>query len=231
MQRTEMKRTGGFFKDMLEGLKSSVGLSQSVKHESEIEETLQREHFQALKTVRHGFPFLPTAVAFDPIQRILAIGTRTGSLKILGKPGVECHVHHLVDLAVIQIVFLVNEGALISVCSDDTLHLWNLRQKRPEILHSLKFQRERITYCHLPFQSKWLYIGTERGNVYTLNVESFVLSGYVIHWNKAIKISQKTHPGCVVHLSENPVDANKMLSEKIMPSTTLPPSQCGILAI
>ncbi|XP_076308345.1 syntaxin-binding protein 5-like isoform X1 [Tachypleus tridentatus] len=211
MQRTEMKRTGGFFKDMLEGLKSSVGLSQSVKHENEIEETLQREHFQVLKTVRHGFPFQPTAVAFDPIQRILAIGTRTGSLKILGKPGVECHVHHLVDLAVIQIVFLVNEGALISVCSDDTLHLWNLRQKRPEILHSLKFQRERITYCHLPFQSKWLYIGTERGNVYTLNVESFVLSGYVIHWNKAIKISQKTHPGCVVHLSENPVDANKLL--------------------
>ncbi|XP_022249041.1 syntaxin-binding protein 5-like [Limulus polyphemus] len=211
MQRTEMKRTGGFFKDMFEGLKSSVGLSQSVKYESEIEETLQKEHFQALKTVRHGFPFQPTAVAYDPIQRILAIGTRTGSVKILGKPGVDCHVHHFIDSAVIQILFLINEGGLISVCSDDTLHLWNLRQKRPEILHSLKFQRERITYCHLPFQSKWLYIGTERGNVYTVNIESFILSGYVIHWNKAIKISQKTHPGCVVHLSENPVDANKLL--------------------
>ena len=34
------------------------------------------------------------------------------------------------------------QGALISACSDDNLHLWNFRQKKPEIVHSLKFQRE-----------------------------------------------------------------------------------------
>ncbi|XP_022253152.1 syntaxin-binding protein 5-like, partial [Limulus polyphemus] len=139
-------------------------------------------------TVRHGFPFQPTALAFDPIQRLLAIGTRSGSLRILGRPGVDCHVQHVLDTAVIQLLFLVNEGALISVCSDDSLHLWNLRQKRPEIVHSLKFQKERITCCHLPFQSRWLYIGTERGNIHVVNVESFILSGYVINWNKTIEL-------------------------------------------
>ena len=46
----------------------------------------------------------------------------------------------------------------------------------------------RITFCHLPFQSKWLYIGTERGNIHIVNVESFTLSGYVIMWNKAIEL-------------------------------------------
>jgi syntaxin-binding protein 5 len=46
----------------------------------------------------------------------------------------------------------------------------------------------RITYCHLPFQSKFLYIGTERGNIHIVNVESFTLSGYVIMWNKAIEL-------------------------------------------
>lgn len=46
----------------------------------------------------------------------------------------------------------------------------------------------RITYCHLPFQSKWLYIGSERGNIHIVNVESFTLSGYVIMWNKAIEL-------------------------------------------
>ncbi|XP_076372767.1 syntaxin-binding protein 5-like isoform X6 [Tachypleus tridentatus] len=209
MPRTEMKRTGGFFKGMLDGLRSSV--SQPVKSETEIEESLQTEHFQAVKTVRHGFPFQPTALAFDPIQRLLAIGTRSGSLRILGRPGVDCYVQHVLDTAVIQLLFLVNEGALISVCSDDSLHLWNLRQKRPEIVHSLKFQKERITCCHLPFQSNWLYIGTERGNIHVVNVESFILSGYVINWNKAIELSRKTHPGCVIHLSDNPVDANKLL--------------------
>lgn len=52
----------------------------------------------------------------------------------------------------------------------------------------LHFSVNRITYCHLPFQSKWLYIGTERGNVHIVNIESFVLSGYVINWNKAIEL-------------------------------------------
>lgn len=46
----------------------------------------------------------------------------------------------------------------------------------------------RITFCHLPFQSKWLYVGTERGNIHIVNVESFTLSGYVIMWNKAIEL-------------------------------------------
>ncbi|XP_048456613.1 syntaxin-binding protein 5a isoform X2 [Rhincodon typus] len=103
------------------------------------------------------------------------------------------------------------QGALVSALADDTLHLWNLRQKRPAILHSLKFNKERITFCHLPFQSKWLYVGTERGNVHIVNVESFTLSGYVIMWNKAIELSSKTHPGLIVHISDNPMDEGKLL--------------------
>ncbi|KFP04607.1 Syntaxin-binding protein 5-like, partial [Calypte anna] len=167
--------------------------------------------FVLFQTVRHGFPYLPTALAFDPVQKILAIGTRTGAIRILGRPGVDCYCQHESGAAVLQLQFLINEGALVSACADDALHLWNLRQKRPAILHSLKFNRERITYCHLPFQSKWLYVGTERGNTHIVNIESFILSGYVIMWNKAIELSTKTHPGPVVHLSDSPRDEGKLL--------------------
>nr|XP_056703803.1 syntaxin-binding protein 5-like isoform X1 [Euleptes europaea] len=177
----------------------------------EIQETLTSDYFQICKTVRHGFPYLPTALAFDPVQKILAIGTRTGTIRILGRPGVDCYCQHESGAAVVQLQFLINEGALVSASSDDMLHLWNLRQKRPAILHSLKFTRERITSCHLPFQSKWLYVGTERGNTHIVNIESFVLSGYVIMWNKAIELSTKTHPGPVVHLSDSPRDEGKLL--------------------
>ncbi|XP_009687938.1 syntaxin-binding protein 5-like isoform X10 [Struthio camelus] len=177
----------------------------------EIQETLTSDYFQICKTVRHGFPYLPTALAFDPVQKILAIGTRTGAIRILGRPGVDCYCQHESGAAVLQLQFLINEGALVSASADDTLHLWNLRQKRPAILHSLKFNRERITYCHLPFQSKWLYVGTERGNTHIVNIESFILSGYVIMWNKAIELSTKTHPGPVVHLSDSPRDEGKLL--------------------
>uniref|UniRef100_A0AAY5EG76 Syntaxin-binding protein 5-like n=1 Tax=Electrophorus electricus TaxID=8005 RepID=A0AAY5EG76_ELEEL len=168
-------------------------------------------HLQRASTVRHGFPYQPTALTFDPVQKILAIGSRSGGVRILGRPGVDCFCQHESGAAVLQLQFLINEGALVTACADDTLHLWNLRQRRPAILHSLKFNRERITFCHLPFQSKWLYVGTERGNTHIVNVESFILSGYVIMWNKAIELSTKTHPGPIVHLSDSPKDEGKLL--------------------
>ncbi|XP_008538399.1 syntaxin-binding protein 5 isoform X3 [Equus przewalskii] len=204
---------------VLDGLtagSSSASQQQPQQHppgtrEPEIQETLQSEHFQLCKTVRHGFPYQPSALAFDPVQKILAVGTQTGALRLFGRPGVECYCQHESGAAVIQLQFLINEGALVSALADDTLHLWNLRQKRPAILHSLKFCRERVTFCHLPFQSKWLYVGTERGNIHIVNVESFTLSGYVIMWNKAIELSSKSHPGPVVHISDNPMDEGKLL--------------------
>ncbi|XP_017888580.1 syntaxin-binding protein 5 isoform X9 [Ceratina calcarata] len=196
-------------KGVLDGFRSSV--PQPVKPDQEIVENLRPEHFQVKKTFRHGFPHQPTAVAFDPVQRLLAIGTKSGSLRILGRPGVDAHVKHEGCTAVLQLQFLVNEGALVSATADDTLHLWNFRQKIPQVVQSLKFQRERITCIHLPLQSKWLYVGTERGNIHVLHIETFVLSGYVINWNKAIEVSRKTHPGAVVHLSDNPLDLSKML--------------------
>uniref|UniRef100_A0A668AES9 Syntaxin binding protein 5 n=1 Tax=Myripristis murdjan TaxID=586833 RepID=A0A668AES9_9TELE len=188
---------------------SSATAQPGTRENDVIQETLQSEHFQLCKTVRHGFPHQPSSMAFDPVQKILAVGTQSGALRLFGRAGVECYCQHESGAAVIQLQFLINEGALVSALADDSIHLWNLRQKLPAILHSLKFNRERITYCHLPFQSKWLYIGTERGNIHIVNVESFTLSGYVIMWNKAIELSTKTHPGPVVHISDNPMDEGK----------------------
>ncbi|KAG5327685.1 STXB5 protein, partial [Pseudoatta argentina] len=196
-------------KGVLDGFRSSV--PQPTKPDQEIIENLKPEHFQVKKTFRHGFPHQPTALAFDPVQRLLAIGTKSGSLRILGRPGVDAHVKHEECSPVLRLQFLINEGALVSATEDDTLHLWNFRQKIPQVVHSLKFQRDRITCIHLPLQSKWLYIGTDRGNIHILHIETFVLSGYVINWNKAIEVSRKTHPGAVVHLSDNPLDLSKML--------------------
>ncbi|XP_053536901.1 syntaxin-binding protein 5-like isoform X5 [Ictalurus punctatus] len=193
------------------GSAAGTPTAAATPRELDIQETLMAEHFHICKTVRHGFPYQPTALAFDPVQKILAIGSRSGGVRILGRPGVDCYCQHESGAAVLQLQFLINEGALVTACADDTLHLWNLRQRRPAILHSLKFNRERITFCHLPFQSKWLYVGTERGNTHIVNVESFILSGYVIMWNKAIELSTKTHPGPVVHLSDSPKDEGKLL--------------------
>ncbi|KAG8583474.1 hypothetical protein GDO81_008432 [Engystomops pustulosus] len=76
------------FRKVLDGLtavsssSSSSASSQPGNREVDIPETLQSEHFQLCKTVRHGFPFEPSAMAFDPVQKILAIGTNHGALRL-----------------------------------------------------------------------------------------------------------------------------------------------------
>ncbi|KAJ8314810.1 hypothetical protein KUTeg_006960 [Tegillarca granosa] len=67
-------------KGVIDGIRSSV--SAPTKLENEVEETLHSGHFQVCKTVRHGFPYQPTAVAFDPVQHLLAIGTKSGALRM-----------------------------------------------------------------------------------------------------------------------------------------------------
>lgn len=63
----------------------------------------------------------------------------------LGRAGVDINCKHDGDCcAILHLQFVVNEGLIISATSDDTIHLWNFREtKKPEVVQSLKFQRER----------------------------------------------------------------------------------------
>ncbi|KAM7539250.1 hypothetical protein Aperf_G00000048998 [Anoplocephala perfoliata] len=177
----------------------------------DIKEILKSDHFQLGTIVKHGFPFQPSCMAFDSVQRILAIGTKNGCIKLLGRPGVEFHLQHPNSAAVLQLIFLVNEGGLISICSDDIVHLWNIRQKPPDIVHSLHFKRDTLTCGYLAVSSSWLSVGSEQGNVHFVNVQQFTTSGYVINWNRAINVTQSQRPGSVVQLAEHPQDSNRLL--------------------
>ncbi|XP_032829328.2 syntaxin-binding protein 5-like isoform X2 [Petromyzon marinus] len=173
------------------------------------EQDAKAEELPVVKTLRSGFPCHPSCMAYDPVQRLLAMGTRSGSLCVYGQPGVERFCEHESEAGVLQLHFLVNEGALVSVCSDDKLHMWSLRQHTPVLVHSLTLEpKASITSSHLPFRSKWLYVGTAKGNVHVVAVESFAQSQYSIMWNDA---AGPSHPGDVIHISENPLDEDKLL--------------------
>ena len=227
----------GFLRGVLDGWRTSVSSSShpldNTSRDAESPTGLRSASMEQMETdripspacpnqefpdVKPGFLHQPTSIAFDPVQRLIALGNRSGFIRILGwgpsgTSSIDCHARHPnAPVAVTQMLFIVNEGNLITMCTDDTIHLWNIKLKTgPEVMQTLKFQKERITYAHLPFQSKWLYIGTERGNVHVANIDSFCLSGYVINWNKIIELSQRNHPGSIVHISDCPIDPNKLL--------------------
>ncbi|CAB3982264.1 Hypothetical predicted protein, partial [Paramuricea clavata] len=68
------------FKTIKDRLPVLTLFNSSSKNEEPIDERLKPEQFSLLKTVRHGFPYKPTCLAYDPLQKLLAIGTAKGCI-------------------------------------------------------------------------------------------------------------------------------------------------------
>uniref|UniRef100_A0A8C5EBS7 Lethal giant larvae homologue 2 domain-containing protein n=1 Tax=Gouania willdenowi TaxID=441366 RepID=A0A8C5EBS7_GOUWI len=88
--------------------------------------------FFCTQTVEHGFPHQPSALAYDPKLQFMAIGTKSGAIKIYGAPGVEFTGLHKDTTAVTQIHFLSGQGRLLSLLDDNTIHLWELVGGNPK---------------------------------------------------------------------------------------------------
>uniref|UniRef100_A0A8D2IP41 LLGL scribble cell polarity complex component 2 n=1 Tax=Urocitellus parryii TaxID=9999 RepID=A0A8D2IP41_UROPR len=148
-------------------------------------ERLKRDLFQFNKTVEHGFPHQPSALGYSPSLRILAIGTRSGAVKLYGAPGVEFMGLHRENNAVMQIHFLPGQCQLVTLLDDNSLHLWSLKVKGgvSELQEDESFtlrgppgaapSATQITVV-LPHSSReLLYLGTESGNVFVVQLPGF----------------------------------------------------------
>uniref|UniRef100_A0A7N8X0R5 LLGL scribble cell polarity complex component 2 n=1 Tax=Mastacembelus armatus TaxID=205130 RepID=A0A7N8X0R5_9TELE len=82
-------------------------------HESQ-RDRLKQELFQFNKTVEHGFPHQPSALGYSPSLQLLAIGTRSGAIKLYGAPGVEFMGLHDENAAVTQVHFLPRQVQLLT---------------------------------------------------------------------------------------------------------------------
>ncbi|XP_027423751.1 LLGL scribble cell polarity complex component 2 isoform X2 [Zalophus californianus] len=148
-------------------------------------ERLKRDLFQFNKTVEHGFPHQPSALGYSLSLRILAIGTRSGAVKLYGAPGVEFMGLHRENNAVVQIHFLPGQCQLVTLLDDNSLHLWSLKVKGgvSELQEDESFtlrgppgaapSATQITVV-LPHSSReLLYLGTESGNVFVVQLPAF----------------------------------------------------------
>ncbi|KAM9515529.1 LLGL scribble cell polarity complex component 2 isoform 2-T4 [Guaruba guarouba] len=150
-----------------------------------VRERLKRDLFQFNKTVEHGFPHQPSALGYSPCLRLMAIGTRSGAIKLYGAPGVEFMGLHEENNTVMQIHFIPDQCQLVTLLDDNSLHLWSLKQHggaselREEHRFTLKGppgsppSATQITAV-LPHSSREvLYLGTESGNIFVVELPSF----------------------------------------------------------
>ncbi|XP_069510871.1 LLGL scribble cell polarity complex component 2 [Ambystoma mexicanum] len=150
-----------------------------------VRESLKRDLFQFNKTVEHGFPHQPSALGFSPSMHLMAIGTRSGAIKLYGTPGVEFMGLHEENNAVMQICFIPDQCQLITLLDDNSLHLWGLKQQNgvSELREEQRFtlrappgtppSATQITAVLAHSSRELLFLGTESGSVFQVQLPSF----------------------------------------------------------
>uniref|UniRef100_A0A665WS40 Lethal giant larvae homologue 2 domain-containing protein n=1 Tax=Echeneis naucrates TaxID=173247 RepID=A0A665WS40_ECHNA len=129
-------------------------------------------------TVEHGFPHQPSALAFDPKLQLMAIGTKSGAIKVYGAPGVEFTGLHKDTTAVTQINFLPGQVselyAIVPPTKKKEKKKQNKTKKHTNVITPPPFlllpSATRVTVLLLLKSCDLLCIGTEGGGVYFLQL-------------------------------------------------------------
>ncbi|KAG5279416.1 hypothetical protein AALO_G00077560 [Alosa alosa] len=192
-------------------------------------EKIKQDLFAFNKTVEHGFPNQPSALAYDPKLQLMAIGTKSGAIKVYGAPGVEFTGLHRDTATVTQIHFLYGQGRILSLLDDNTLHLWEINLKdsyshleeirsftlpgRPGIEST---SATRVTVLLLMLRCDLLCVGTEGGGVHFVELPSLTLLDKSLLQDEVLQSVPEDYKhgkslGPVESLQEHPQQPDKIL--------------------
>ncbi|KAF7830935.1 lethal(2) giant larvae protein-like protein SRO77 isoform X1 [Senna tora] len=122
------------------------------------------------KVVLHyGVPSTASILAFDHVQRLLALGTLDGRIKVIGGDNIEGILFSPKHSSFKHLEFLQNQGFLVSVSNDNEIQVWDLESRK---IASILRWESTITAFSVIYGTSYMYIGTEYGMVYVLKFDS-----------------------------------------------------------
>ncbi|KAH8409541.1 hypothetical protein KR222_008146 [Zaprionus bogoriensis] len=183
---------------------------------------LQKELFSYRKTAQHGFPHKPSALAYDPVAKLMAIGTQTGAIKVFGQPGVELYAQHTLvnnsasELNVQLLEWVYGTGRVLSLTAANQLILWEPVGTTLVPIKTLPFdgKLKKVSSLCCSLNKDIVWIGTEGGNIYQFDLKTFSLREPVIYHDvvlEQVPSTYKLNPGAIEFIAQLPNALNKLL--------------------
>ncbi|KAK9124526.1 hypothetical protein Sjap_014128 [Stephania japonica] len=110
--------------------------------------------------LHYGIPPTASILAFDPIQRLLAIGTLDGRIKVIGGDNIEGLLTSPKQLPYKNLEFLHNQGFLVSVSNENDIQVWDLENRC--LTYSLQWE-SNVTAFSVLQGTYFMYGGDENG--------------------------------------------------------------------
>ncbi|XP_044473048.1 uncharacterized protein LOC123201555 isoform X2 [Mangifera indica] len=119
--------------------------------------------------IHYGIPSTASILAFDHIQRLLAIATLDGRIKLIGGDNIEGLLVSPNQFPYKYLEFLQNQGFLVGITNDNEIQVWNLESR--SIASCLQWE-SNITAFSVISGSHFMYIGDEYGLVSVLKYDA-----------------------------------------------------------
>ncbi|KAI4353370.1 hypothetical protein L6164_002328 [Bauhinia variegata] len=120
-------------------------------------------------SVHYGIPSTASVLAFDPIQRLLAIGTLDGRIKVIGGDNIEGLVVSPKQIPYKFLEFLQNQGFIVGISNDNDIQVWSLDNRI--LVSSLQWE-SNITAFSAISGSLFIYVGDEHGLISVVKFEA-----------------------------------------------------------
>ncbi|XP_022631545.1 uncharacterized protein LOC106776697 [Vigna radiata var. radiata] len=150
-----------FVKKLVEkaSIKKAVGNSVDGLKASDVEPRL---------VFHQGVPSGGTKFAYDNIQKILALSTKDGRIKLFGKDNAQVLLESREPVPSKFLQFIQNQGFLINVSFNNHIEVWDIDKK---LLIDVFIVKEEITCFSVLQHSFFMYIGFSNGNIAVLSLD------------------------------------------------------------
>ncbi|KAK9012346.1 hypothetical protein V6N11_040403 [Hibiscus sabdariffa] len=119
----------------------------------------------------YGIPLGCCMFAYDSIQKILAISTVDGRIKLFGKDNSQALLESDDTVPSKFLEFVQNQGILINVNLKNHIEVWDLEKRLLSDVHVFK---EEITSFAVMQTGSYMYVGDSDGNVKVFKIEQEV---------------------------------------------------------